>query len=76
MIGSRFFNTNKENSDTDYFIIWDGITKNILGQSHYMYHSPMDGIDKILGTTHNFFQILEGFGENLEEKNLFSKYVN
>jgi hypothetical protein len=75
LVGSRFFGTNKETSDTDYFIIWNGITKNIPGRPHYMYHSPMDGIDKILGITFNFYQILDGFEENSEEKNLFSKYI-
>jgi hypothetical protein len=40
-----------------------------------MYHSPTDGIDEILGITCNFYQILDGFGENLEGKNLFSEYI-
>ena len=75
LVGSRFFGTNKETSDIDYFAIWNGITKNIPGQPHYMYHSPIDGIDKILGVTHNFYQILDGFGENLEGKNPFSEYI-
>ena len=57
------------------FVIWDGPTQNKPGQPHYMYYNLNDGVDAILGITHNFYQILDGFGENLEGKNLFSEYI-
>ena len=75
LVGSRFFGINLERSDTDMFVIWDGPTQNKPGQPHYMYYNLNDGVDAILGITHNFYQILDGFGENLEGKNLFSEYI-
>lgn len=76
LVGSRFFNINRENSDTDMFVIWDGPTKNKPGRPHYMYYNLNDGIDAILGTTTNFYQIIDGIGDNLEGKESFIQYLN
>lgn len=76
LVGSRFFNINRENSDTDMFVIWNGPTQNKPGRPHCMYHNLEDGADKILGMTNNFFQIIDGIGKNLEGKESLIQYLN
>ena len=76
LVGSRFFNINRENSDIDMFVIWDGPTQNKPGRPHYMYHNLNDGIDTILGITTNFYQIIDGIGDNLEGKESLIQYLS
>lgn len=74
LVGSRFFKINRENSDTDMVVIWDGPTQNKPGRPHYMYKSIDDGIKAILGLGNNFYQIADGLGEDYIH-NDFTKYL-
>lgn len=75
LVGSRFFGINLERSDTDIIVIWDGPSENKPGKPHCMYKSIDDGIKAILGLGNNFYQILDGLGENLIE-NQFTNYLD
>lgn len=75
LVGSRFFGINLEGSDTDIIVIWDNPSKNKPGRPHYMYKSVDDGIKEILGLGNNFYQILDGLGEDYVH-NDFTKYLD
>lgn len=75
LVGSRFFGTNLDHSDTDIFIIHNGLTKNKVGKIHYMYHSIDDGLNCILGITPNFYQLIDGLNK-IEVNNTFTNYLN
>lgn len=75
LVGSRFFGINLEGSDTDVIVIWDNPSKNKPGKPHYMYKSVDDGIKGILGLGNNFYQILDGLGEDYVH-NGFTKYLD
>lgn len=75
LVGSRFFGINLEGSDTDVIVIWDNPSKNKPGKPHYMYKSVDDGIKGILGLGNNFYQILDGLGEDYVH-NDFTKYLD
>lgn len=74
LVGSRFFGINLEGSDTDVIVIWDNPSKNKPGRPHYMYKSVDDGIKEILGIENNFYQIVDGLGEDYIH-NDFTKYL-
>ena len=75
LVGSRFFGTNLENSDTDIFVIWDSESMQKPKKIHYIYKSIEDGINNILGVSTNFGQIIVGYdGEGNE--NLLSYLEN